>query len=235
MPRLSVSASILCADFTRLGEEIRKTEEAGADMIHVDVMDGHFVPNITIGPVIVNAIRPLTRLPIEAHLMIENPGNYIEAFAEAGTDIISVHAECYGTRRASSRLPGQFPKEIDEIDPALVRKDISKIKSLGRRIFLTINPGTPMCLQPVLKDIDGILIMSVNPGFAKQAFMPEVLDKIRELRKIYSGDISIDGGINDKTAPQAVKAGANILVTASYFYGAKDRAQVVKILKAPAV
>jgi ribulose-phosphate 3-epimerase len=228
---IQVSASILCADFTRLNDEIKKCEEAAVDSIHVDVMDGHFVPNITIGHVIISAIRPLTKLPIEAHLMIENPGRYINDFITAGADIISVHAECYGTRRDHCRAADQYPKEVDAISIEKAQKDINLIKGKGKKAFMVINPGTPICFAALLDDLDGVLIMSVNPGFAKQKFMPSVLSKIEVLRESFDGDISIDGGINESTAPQAVKAGANILATASYFFGSKDPKSTVLYLK----
>lgn len=228
---IQVSASILCADFTNLKDEVRKCEEAGVDMLHVDVMDGHFVPNISIGQVIVEAIRPITNLPIETHLMIEHPGRYIDEFMDAGADIISVHAECYGPRRGGCRGFDQYPKEVDMIDVEAARKDILRIKDKGKKAFMVINPGTPVCFGSLLDDLDGVLIMSVNPGFAKQKFMPEVLSKIQELRKTFDGDISIDGGINESTAPQAVDAGANILATASYFFGSKNPKAAVQYMK----
>jgi len=230
-PLIQVSASILCADFSCLKEDVRRCEEAGVDMLHVDVMDGHFVPNITTGPLLVEAIRPLTPLPLEAHLMIEHPGDYIDAFCRAGTDIVSIHAECYGPLREACRNYGQYPKEVDSIDPARALADIRRIKAHGKKVQMVINPGTPLCLDALLKDLDGVLIMSVNPGFSKQKFMPEVLSKVTELRARFQGDIAIDGGINDKTAPAAVKAGVNILATASYFFGASDQKAAVRLLK----
>jgi len=228
---LKVSASILCADFTKLGDEIKKCEDAGVDMLHVDVMDGHFVPNITIGQVIVDAIRPKTKLPIETHLMIENPGMYIDQFIEAGADIVSIQAECYGPLREGCRNLGEYPKEVDSIDIGKAREDIQRIKEKGKKAFMVINPGTPLCINPLLDELDGVLIMSVNPGFAKQKFMPEVLPKVEALKKLFDGDISIDGGINEQTAPLAVKSGVNILATASYFFGSNNPKEVVTYLK----
>lgn len=228
---IQVSASILCADFTRLKEEIRKGEAAGVDMFHVDVMDGHFVPNITIGPMIVEAIRPLTRLPIEAHLMIEHPGMYLDAFIDAGADILSIHVECYGPLREGCCGLGQYPKEVDRIDVARARADISRIKGRGKKVFMVLNPGTPLCLKGILSHLDGVLIMSVNPGFARQKFLRDVLSKIKQLRRQFERDIEIDGGINAQTAPEAVAAGANILATASYFFGAAQPKEVVQYLK----
>ena len=228
---IKVSASILCADFTKLGEEIKACEKAGVDMLHIDVMDGHFVPNITIGQVMVQAIRKITKLPLEAHLMIENPWDYIDSFAENGADIISIHAECYGERRKGCRERGRYPKEVDTIDVKRARGDIQKIKAKGVKAFFVVNPGTPLCFDELLGDLDGVLVMSVNPGFAKQKFNPVALPKIRELRKKFKGDIEIDGGVNAETAQQAVEAGANILATASYFFGSSDKTGTVEFLK----
>jgi ribulose-phosphate 3-epimerase len=228
---IKVSASILCADFTKLGAEIKKCESAGVDEIHVDVMDGHFVPNLTIGPVIVQAIRPHTKLPIETHLMTENPWSLIDSFIDAGADIISLQVECYGERRPQCRAVDQYPKEIDTMDFEKARRDIKKIKSRGKKVHLVVNPGTPLCFEPLLGEIDGVLVMSVNPGFAKQKFMPVALPKIERLSKIFKGDIAVDGGINAETAPQVIKAGANVLATASYFFGAPHPQELVKGLK----
>jgi ribulose-phosphate 3-epimerase len=228
---LQVSASILCADFTQLGNEVRKCEEAGVDRIHVDVMDGLFVPNISIGNVIVEALRPLTKLPIEAHLMIERPGRYIEDFINSGADSISIHAECYGPRRRGCREQDQYPKEVDAIDVDMAKRDIDKIKAKGKEAFMVLNPGTPVCFGSLMDDLDGVLVMSVNPGFAKQKFMSLVLTKVKALRESFNGSIAIDGGINESTAPRAVEAGANILVTASYFFGSEDSGRTVQYLR----
>ena len=228
---IQVSASILCADFACLKEDIRRCEDAGVDVLHVDVMDGHFVPNITIGPMLVSAIRPLTKLPLDTHLMIEHPGDYIDEFCRAGTDIVSIHAECYGPLKADCRGYGQYPKEVESVDPQRAMTDIRSIKAHGKKVHMVISPGTPLCIDALLDELDGVLIMSVNPGFAKQKFMPEVLSKARALKGRFNGDIAMDGGINDKTAPQAVDAGVNILATASYFFGAPDQREAVRRLK----
>ena len=228
---IQVFASILCSNFLKLGDEIKRAEDAGVDGIHVDVMDGHFVPNISIGHVIVEAIRPVTKLPIETHLMIEHPGMYIDDFINLGADIVSIQVECYGPLRKASQGLGKFPKEVDKIDQEKMRKDILRIKAKGKKAHAVINPGTPLCLGDLVNDLDGVLIMSVNPGFAKQKFIADVLPKVRELRKVFKGDIAIDGGVNGESAPLAVKAGVNILATASYFFGASDPQSIVKHLK----
>jgi ribulose-phosphate 3-epimerase len=228
---IQVSASILCCDFTKLGDEIKKCEDAGVDMLHVDVMDGHFVPNITIGQGIVEAIRPLTALPIEAHLMIEHPAMYMDSFIAAGADILSIHAECYGRLKAACRGLGQFPKEVDSIDIERARKDILHIRGKGKRVFMALNPGTPLCFDSLLGDLGGVLVMSVNPGFAKQQFMPAAIPRIEHLRRTFDGDIAVDGGVNALTAPAAVKAGANILATASFFFNSHNPREAVRSLK----
>ncbi|MDP3142926.1 MAG: ribulose-phosphate 3-epimerase [Candidatus Omnitrophota bacterium] len=229
--KIKISASILSADFTNLKSEIKKCEAAGVDMIHLDVMDGHFVPNITIGPVLLEAIRPLTRLPLDAHLMIENPGMYIDKFIDAGADIITLHAECYGKLTAASSGLGKFPKELEKFDARLAEQDIKRIKARGKKAALTLNPGTPLCIQDCLGELDLVLIMSVNPGFAGQKFMPSVLPKISALKKIFAKDIEVDGGINEETAQEVVKAGANILATASCFFKSDNPQELIARLK----
>jgi len=172
---IKVSASILCADFMNLARDIERCEDAGVDMLHVDVMDGHFVPNITVGPLMVEALKSITKLPVDAHLMIENPGMYIDAFLKAGADIISIHAECYVKPDSLAREADGYTRKTDAIDAKEALKDIGRIKDNGKKVFMVINPGTPLCLEPVLDKLDGVLVMSVNPGFAKQKFMPVAL------------------------------------------------------------
>ena len=208
MPRaIRIAPSILSADFSRLGDELRAIEAAGADLVHVDVMDGRFVPNITIGPVVVGAVRASTRLTIDAHLMIVEPDRYLEAFARAGADLISVHKE------AVPDLAGT----------------VGKIRALGKRASVAINPATPLDgLEAVLPDLQMVLIMTVNPGFSGQRFIATVVPKIRELRaeidrRGLAVDIEVDGGVGPATAPTVIEAGADVLVAGSAVFGAPGR------------
>ena len=208
---LKIAPSVLSADFTKLASEIGKVEKAGCDMIHIDVMDGHFVPNITVGPFIVKAIRRVTQLPLDTHLMIENPEKYIAQFVEAGSSGITVHAEA-----CTGRL----------------RDVITLIRSHKVRCGVSVKPATPLSeIEPFLSDVDLVLIMSVNPGFGGQAFMPEVLPKIEKLRQKFSGDIEVDGGINAETAPLVVRAGANILVAGTAIFGKEDARKAMQELR----
>jgi ribulose-phosphate 3-epimerase len=227
---IEVSASILAADFANLAYEITRSQVAGIDHFHIDVMDGHFVPNLTIGPLIIKAIRPFTKLPLEAHLMIEHPWDYIESFAKAGADIIQIHVECYGNRRKACSQYGQWPKEIETIDKTLLTRDLKKIRALGKKAYIAFNPGTPL-FKEILPECDGVLVMSVNPGFAGQKFIPSVLSKIKELKTSFKGVIAIDGGINAQTAPEVINAGAQLLITGSYFYSAANPKKAVDLLK----
>ena len=210
---IKISPSILSADFSILGDEIKSLEQAGADLIHVDVMDGHFVPNITMGPPIIKMVRKCTKLPFDVHLMISPVEKYIKAFADAGSDIITIH-----------------PEATDNL-----KRAVGTIKSLGKKAGVSLNPKTPIsALMDVINDIDLILIMSVNPGFAGQSFMSEVLPKVTELRKMINDkklkiDIEIDGGINFETAPLAVKAGANILVSGTTIFSGSLKDNIQKL------
>jgi len=229
---IQVSVSILCAKFAVLSQEIKKIEESGADMIHVDIMDGHFVKPLTMGPIIVKALRPLTRLAMDAHLMVEYPESLFDDLSEAGADSISIHAECFGALKPVCRGFGRFPKELESFDAKRAAEAIKRIQSLGMKALLTVSPGTEIHLiEPVLSILDGVLIMSVHPGFSHQSFIPESLDRVRYVRHRFGGDIAIDGGINDRTGAQAIDAGANILATASYFFGAADPRTCVEGLK----
>lgn len=231
MKKIKIYPSILSADFANLADEIKKSEEAGVDGLHLDIMDGHFVPNISFGPMVVKTVRKLTKLSLDAHLMVDNPDLYIEDFADAGADIITLHLESYDLNMPDTRQIKKVPRAAKEIDFEKLVMDLRFIKSLGKKAGVSLNPGTSAkLLERVLGEIDEILFMSVNPGFSGQKFMPEVLPKIKAARKSFNGDIRVDGGINDKTAKQAIDAGVNILVTASYFYQAKDCSQAVKRL-----
>ncbi|MEH7546222.1 ribulose-phosphate 3-epimerase [Neobacillus vireti] len=212
---VKIAPSILSADFSKLGEEIIAVDQAGADYIHIDVMDGHFVPNITIGPLIVEAVRPVTKLPLDVHLMIENPDHYIEAFAKAGANFITVHVE-------SCRH---------------LHRTIQNIKSFGVKAGVVLNPATPVdSIQHIIGDIDMVLLMSVNPGFGGQTFIPEVLPKIRKVKEMaeqkgLSVEIEIDGGVNPETARQCIEAGATVLVAGSAVYNQKDYKQAISQLR----
>ncbi len=225
--------SILSADFTRLKEEIKKVEDSRADMIHIDVMDGHFVPNITIGPLVVEAIRRCTRLPLDVHLMIESPHRFIKDFVDAGSDIITIHAEAYpqGTRDPRPEIRKGSSKRALKIDEVRIKEVLSEISSYGKKRGISLNPDTPFCIQNVLSCVDMILIMSVHPGFGGQHFIEGMLPKIKEARLLYSGDIEVDGGITDQNVGRVIDAGANIIVAGSYFFSAKDPKEAVKRLR----
>lgn len=209
-----IAPSVLSADFLKLGEEVRAAEEAGADVIHVDIMDGRFVPNITIGPPVVSAIKRATALPLDVHLMIVEPEKYVEEFAKAGASYLTVHQE------ASVHL----------------HRTVQQIKELGVKAGVSINPSTPVStLGDILQDVDLVLIMSVNPGFGGQAFIPNALEKLKQLKEMIKTqgianppEIEIDGGIKPDNARDAVEAGAEILVMGSAFYGSGDYKALVK-------
>ena len=210
--RIKIAPSILSADFGKLAAELKKVKLAGADLIHVDVMDGHFVPNITIGPVVVKYMRQSTDLPLDVHLMIQNPVKYVGAFVDAGSDMITVHIETVSW------------KELQVIAKGLKK---SKVK-LG----ISLNPNTALAkIKPVLGLVDFVLVMSVNPGFGGQAFIPGAIEKIRQLRVIFAKDIAVDGGINNIIAKQVRAAGANVLVAGSYIFGAKNTKAAINNLR----
>jgi ribulose-phosphate 3-epimerase len=210
-----IAPSILSADFSRLGEEVRGVERAGADLIHVDVMDGHFVPNITIGPIVVTGLKKLTSLPLDVHLMIEEPERYIEAFAQAGSTWITIHAE---------------------VCPRLSQL-IKKIRKLNIRPGVVLNPPTPLkILHPILDEIDLVLLMSVNPGFGGQSFIPSTLKKVERLRKIidqnhYALEIEVDGGIKVENIREVSRAGGDIFVLGTGIFKTKDYGETIRKLR----
>ncbi len=216
---IKISPSILSADFSRLGEDVQAVDKAGADYIHIDVMDGHFVPNITIGPLVVDALRKVTDKPLDVHLMIENPDLYIPDFAKAGADIITVHQEAV---------------------PHLHRT-IQLIKSLGKKAGVSLNPATPVeTLDVILDELDLVLIMSVNPGFGGQSFIPSALDKISALRRRITQrglatEIEVDGGVKIENIREVVAAGADVLVAGSAVFNTEDYAATIKALRENAV
>jgi ribulose-phosphate 3-epimerase len=205
--KILIAPSILSADFAALGEQIREAEEAGADLVHVDVMDGHFVPNLTIGPGVVSAIRRSTKLPLDVHLMIENPERYIEDFARAGSDFLSVHIEASGS----------------------LEHAIEKIKSLGLKAAVAVNPETDICtVSSILGDVDMIVVMSVHPGFGGQPFIPESTGKLKILHRMITEqdldlDVEVDGGIGAENVAEVIGAGANILVAGASVFKNKQK------------
>lgn len=211
-----IAPSVLSADFSRLGEEVEAVEKAGADWIHLDVMDGHFVPNITIGPLVVDAVRQVTRLPLDVHLMIENADRYIEDFAKAGSDSLTVQVEaCVHLHRT-----------------------IQAIKALGAKAGVAVNPATPLSsIEWILDELDMVLIMSVNPGFGGQAFIPQALDKIRDLRSMILSRnlnvlVEVDGGVNERTIQSVSEAGADAFVAGSAIFGSADYKETIDKFRA---
>ncbi|MBI5409389.1 MAG: ribulose-phosphate 3-epimerase [Nitrospirae bacterium] len=212
---IKIAPSVLSADFSRLGEEIKAAEKAGADLIHVDVMDGHFVPNITIGPPVVKSLKKIASIPLDVHLMIENPDRYIKDFADSGAAIITVHAEaCVHLHRT-----------------------IQNIKECGVKAAVSINPATPLgSLEFVLPYVDMVLLMSVNPGFGGQKFIPEVLPNIKRLKNIINEkklniEIEVDGGVTVDNVAEVHRAGADIVVMGNAFYNSKDYTETVRIVR----
>ena len=210
MKKFIVAPSLLAADFSRLKEEVQEVEKCGAEYLHLDVMDGNFVPNISYGSPVISAIRPHSNLVFDVHLMVEEPDRFIKDFVDAGADIITVHVEAI--------------KHL--------HRTIQLIKSYGKKVGVALNPATPIeTLKHVVKEIDMILIMSVNPGFGGQAFIPETLNKIKELRTLYPEiDIEVDGGVNEKTVEAIKEAGANVLVAGSYLFSGnyKEKIELMK-------
>jgi ribulose-phosphate 3-epimerase len=212
---MKISPSILSADFSRLGEEVHDVEAAGADYIHMDVMDGHFVPNLTIGPPIVEAVRRSTSLPLDVHLMIDHPDDFIEAFAEAGANILTVHVEVV----------------------VHLHRTLSEIRRRGMRPGISLNPATPLCLiEPILEYVDLILVMSVNPGFGGQQFIPESLAKIADLRRMIAKkgrpvELEVDGGIKVDNIGVVADAGADVFVSGSGIFGTPDYAKTIAAMR----
>ena len=210
-----IAPSILSADFSRLGEEVKAVEQAGADYIHIDVMDGHFVPNITIGPIIVKAVKGVTELPLDVHLMISNPDDFIDDFIQAGADILTVHAE------AGYHL----------------HRSLQHIRKVGVKSAVSLNPASPLSMiEYVLDDLDMVLLMTVNPGFGGQDFIPEVIPKIERLREMIDKrgldiELEVDGGIGPETINRVSSAGADVFVAGSAIYHSKDYAETIRLMR----
>ncbi len=215
---IKISPSVLACDFSKLGEEVKKVEDAGADMIHLDVMDGNFVPNISFGPDVIRSVRSLSSICFDVHLMIDNPGRYINKFIEAGADIITIHYESCENQR-----------EV-----------LKTIRAAGKKAAISIKPATPaFVLEPILPYVDMILVMTVEPGFGGQSFMPETMESVREIRSMIQGtdfhiDIQVDGGINAQTAAVAAAAGANIFVAGSAVFKASNTKKAIDDIRTAA-
>lgn len=212
---IKIAPSILSADFSRLGEEIKMLNESGADMVHIDIMDGHFVPNLTIGPLVIEKLRELSDLPFDVHLMMDNPMDFIDDFVDAGANIISIHAEAVHH----------------------LHRSIIAIKEKGVKASVTLNPSTPLnVLDYVIEDLDMVLLMTVNPGFGGQSYIPSMTRKIKDLRAMANKfkpdlDIEVDGGINIENIGEVVKAGANVIVSGSSIFMAKEPKKMIEKLR----
>ena len=213
--RVLVAPSLLACDFGRLAEEVQQVQDAGADWLHVDVMDGHFVPNLTVGPAVVEAIRRVSRIPLDVHLMINHPEQYVKAFVDAGAHYLTVHVEAPGLRTES-----------------LMLKTLGQIRSAGARAGLSLRPRTNAdALKPFLHALDLVLVMSVEPGFSGQAFMPTMASKVTQLREWFAGDLAVDGGINAQTGRQMREAGANVMVAGTYVFRAASYQDAIRSLR----
>ena len=213
--RRLVAPSLLACDFSRLADEIRQVEAAGADWLHVDVMDGHFVPNLTLGPVVVDAIRRSTTIPLDVHLMLDHPERYLDAFVRAGAHLLTVHVEAPGLSDADTMV-----------------KTLQAIRQAGAGPGLSVRPRTPAeAIRPYLRFVDLVLVMTVEPGFGGQAFLPDVVPKIRTLRQWYAGDLAVDGGINASTGRACRAAGANVFVAGTYVFRAASYRDAIASLK----
>lgn len=229
--KIVFAPSLLSADFSNLKEEIKKCEDAGADRIHLDVMDGHFVPNLTIGPIVVESIRKVTSLPLDAHLMIEKPERYVDDFINAGVNLIAFHVEEYPGNKSPAPKEGVYPRTTVDMDEEKLLKIIRKIKSKGVKASLALNPPTPFFTGKLADELDEVLVMTVNPGFGGQELISSTLKKIKDIRGKFIKDIKVDGGINEETIREIRDAGANVFVIGNYFFSSPDPKEALQKLR----
>lgn len=234
-PRIRIAPSLLAADFSKLHDEVRRMEDAGADLLHLDIMDGHFVPNLTMGPVVVESVRKITRLPLDCHLMIMEPERHINAFAEAGADSITFHAEALAEEPARKRKERGFSMQLvctQLTNRTRLDETIGKIRARGKKVGVAINPDTDAEVVEYIDRVDMILAMTVWPGFGGQTFIDSVLPKVSKLRRMSpSTDIQVDGGLNPETVKRAAAAGANVIVAGTATFRAPDARAVITTLR----
>lgn len=229
--KIIFATSILSSDFSKLKEEIEKCEDAGADRIHLDVMDGHFVPNLTFGPIVVESIRKTTSLPLDVHLMIERPENYINDFINAGVNLIAFHVEEYPGKNSPAPVDGVYPRTTIDMNEEKLRETIRKIKSKGVKVSLALNPPTDFFAGNLADELDEVLIMTVNPGWGGQVLISSTLKKIKDIRSKFSKDIKVDGGMNESTIREIKDAGANVFIIGSYFFHSENPKESLKKLR----
>jgi ribulose-phosphate 3-epimerase len=229
--KIIFATSILSSDFSKLKEEIKKCEDAGADRIHLDVMDGHFVPNLTFGPIVVESIRKTTSLPLDVHLMVEKPEKYINDFINAGVSLIAFHVEEYPGKNSLAPKDGVYPRTTIDMDEEKLRGMIRKIRTKGVKVSLALNPPTGFFAGNFANELDEVLIMTVNPGFGGQVLIASTLEKIRDIRSKFSKDIKVDGGINENSIREIKDAGANVFIIGSYFFHSKNPKEALRKLR----
>jgi ribulose-phosphate 3-epimerase len=234
--KVSISASILSGDFLAMGAAVQGMDAAGVDSFHLDVMDGHLVPNISFGPVLIQAIRRATERPLMVHLMIENPGLYLADYAAVGSDLVYLHAEAYQQEPVDVTTIRDQARYTTVIDTDQMQADLRRARDLGMGAAVVLNIHTPLAvIEPVVSACDAVLLMAVDPGFSNQAFMPAVVPKVSALRAIYDGVISVDGGVNATHAPDLIAAGASDLISASYLFGSANWGAAIQALRGNSV
>ena len=229
---IKISASILSANFLDLGSDIRAVESAGIDSLHLDVMDNHMAPSVSFGPPIISPIRSMTELTLDAHLMIDAPWLFFDAYIDCGVNEICFHIEAYGESPSAHEDILSQSRTIQQVNMAHLQRDIAYLKSKGVKPGITINPNTdPSVIYPILDDIYSVLVMSVHPGFSGQSFIPSTLQKVAQIRERFTGDIKVDGGVNNTNSTALIDSGANILISASYLFGAPNINDAIDALR----